>query len=142
MIIHALGQDLSILNQFVLEMRDVQLQQDGMRFRRNIERIGELLGYELSKTLRYGTREVQTPLGVKQMEVPEDKLVLCAVLRAGLPLHQGLLNYFDGAENAFISAFRHHPLFAILCSLPDRLSKMSYRLCGLMGNRSKSMWFL
>ena len=109
MIIHALGQDLSILNQFVLEMRDVQLQQDGMRFRRNIERIGELFGYELSKTLRYGTREVQTPLGVKQMEVPEDKLVLCAVLRAGLPLHQGLLNYFDGAENAFISAFRHHP---------------------------------
>ena len=109
MIIHALGEELSILNQFVLELRDVQLQQDGMRFRRNIERIGELLGYELSKTLRYSERKVHTPLGVKQMMVPEDKLVLCAVLRAGLPLHQGVLNYFDRAENAFISAYRKHP---------------------------------
>lgn len=80
-----------------------------MRFRRNIERIGEILCYELSKTLNYDTKTVQTPFGTKDIALPIDKLVLCSVLRAGLPLHQGLLNYFDRAENAFISAYRHHP---------------------------------
>ncbi|AXT62220.1 uracil phosphoribosyltransferase [Aquimarina sp. AD10] len=108
MIIHNLGLEDSILNQFILEVRDVQIQKDAMRFRRNIERIGEILGYELSKLLSFEERIIQTPLDKIKMSVPYDKLVLFAILRAGLPLHQGLLNYFDRAENAFISAYRHH----------------------------------
>lgn len=109
MITHYLGEENSLLNQFISEIRDVAVQKDPMRFRRNIERIGEILCYELSKSLKYKTKEVQTPFGSKKMSVPDEQLVLCSVLRAGLPLHQGLLNYFDGAENAFISAYRHHP---------------------------------
>ncbi|MDY8135010.1 uracil phosphoribosyltransferase [Aquimarina sp. 2201CG5-10] len=108
MIIHNLGEENTILNQFVLELRDVQIQKDTMRFRRNIERVGEVLGYELSKKLEYTTKLVQTPLGTKEISVPEGELVLCSILRAGLPLHQGLLSYFDRAENAFISAYRDH----------------------------------
>ncbi len=80
-----------------------------MRFRRNIERIGEVLGYELSKKLNYTTEKVTTPLGVKNVNLPDNEIVLCSILRAGLPLHDGLLNYFDDAENAFISAYRYHP---------------------------------
>ncbi|NNG10797.1 MAG: uracil phosphoribosyltransferase [Arenibacter sp.] len=108
MIIHRLGEANSLLNKFVAEIRDVNIQKDSMRFRRNIERIGEILGYELSKALSYKSQLVETPLGSKEMYLPNDELVLCSVLRAGLPLHQGLLNYFDAAENAFISAYRHH----------------------------------
>ncbi|MCK0146641.1 uracil phosphoribosyltransferase [Arenibacter sp. F26102] len=108
MIIHSLGEGNSLLNKFVAEIRDAKIQKDSMRFRRNIERIGEILGYELSKALNYRSQKVHTPLGTKEMSLPSDDLVLCSVLRAGLPLHQGLLNYFDNAENAFISAFRHH----------------------------------
>jgi uracil phosphoribosyltransferase len=108
MIIHSLGDENSLLNKFVSEIREIKIQGDSMRFRRNIERIGEILGYELSKTLNYRKQTVQTPLGTKEMSLPIDDLVLCSVLRAGLPLHQGLLNYFDHAENAFISAFRHY----------------------------------
>lgn len=108
MTIHNLGEENSVLNQFVSELRDVNIQKDRMRFRRNIERIGEVLGYELSKKITYDSREVETPLGVKTINVPKDNLVLCSILRAGLPLHQGLLNYFDNAENAFISAYRDH----------------------------------
>ncbi|GAA4275360.1 uracil phosphoribosyltransferase [Aquimarina mytili] len=108
MTIHNLALENSLLNQFVLELRDVEMQKDTLRFRKNIERIGEVLGYELSKTLAYETKMVQTPLGTKKMTVPEKELVLCSILRAGLPLHQGLLNYFDKAENAFISAYRDH----------------------------------
>ncbi|MCM4163416.1 MULTISPECIES: uracil phosphoribosyltransferase [unclassified Arenibacter] len=108
MVIHSLGDGNSLLNKFVSEIREIKTQRDSMRFRRNIERIGEILGYELSKTLNYRNQTVQTPLGTKEMSLPLDDLVLCSVLRAGLPLHQGLLNYFDNAENAFISAFRHH----------------------------------
>ena len=107
--IHYLGKQHTILNQFISELRDVEIQRDPMRFRRNIERVGEILCYELSKTLEYRTKTVQTPLGTTTMSVPVSPLVLCSVLRAGLPLHQGLLNYFDRAENAFISAYRHHP---------------------------------
>jgi uracil phosphoribosyltransferase len=106
--IHHIGKQHSVLNQFIYELRDVGIQKDSMRFRRNIERIGEILSYELSKKLRYCAREVKTPLGTKAMAVPDNPLVLCSVLRAGLPLHQGMLNYFDGAENAFISAYRRH----------------------------------
>lgn len=109
MIVHHFGAENSVLNQFIAELRDVKIQKDAMRFRRNIERIGEVLCYELSKTLSYKTKTVQTPFGNKAMSLPTDNLVLCSVLRAGLPLHQGLLSYFDSAENAFISAYRHHP---------------------------------
>jgi len=108
MIVHSLGEGNSLLNKFVAEIRDANIQRDSMRFRRNIERIGEILGYELSKTLDYRNQTVETPLGTKEMSMPIDDLVLCSVLRAGLPLHQGLLNYFDNAENAFISAYRHN----------------------------------
>ncbi|MFM1878885.1 MAG: Uracil phosphoribosyltransferase [Bacteroidota bacterium] len=109
MIVHNLGEHSSLLNRFIAELRDVKLQQDAMRFRRNIERIGEVLGYEISKILPSHQTSIQTPLGVKTMEVPQGNLVLCAVLRAGLPLQQGLLNYFDQAQNAFVSAYRQHP---------------------------------
>ncbi|MBT8178014.1 MAG: uracil phosphoribosyltransferase [Eudoraea sp.] len=109
MIIHNLSETNSLLNQFISELRDVNVQRDSMRFRRNIERIGEILSYELSKTLDYRVSTLQTPFGKKTMSLPSNNLVLCSVLRAGLPLHQGLLNYFDKAENAFISAYRHHP---------------------------------
>lgn len=109
MIVHHLSNENSILNKFIAEIRDAKIQKDSLRFRRNIERIGEILGYELSKNLSYNTVDVTTPLGKKKMELPKNELVLCSILRAGLPLHQGLLNYFDDAENAFISAYRHHP---------------------------------
>lgn len=108
MIIHNFESKNSVLNQFISEIRDETIQKDTMRFRRNIERVGEVIGYELSKSLEYQETEVKTPLGRKILSVPKDEIVLCAVLRAGLPLHQGLLNYFDKAENAFISAFRLH----------------------------------
>lgn len=108
MIIHNFELRNSLLNQFISEIRDEIIQKDPMRFRRNIERVGEVIGYELSKTLEYKVKEVVTPLGKKNVSLPVNDLVLCAILRAGLPLHQGLLNYFDKAENAFISAFRSH----------------------------------
>jgi len=108
MIIHDFSNDKSILNQFISELRNVDVQNDAMRFRKNIERIGEIMSFELSKTLAYEAKTIQTPLGSKEMSLPQNNLVLCSVLRAGLPLHQGLLNYFDGAENAFISAYRLH----------------------------------
>ena len=108
MILHDFSKENSILNQFIAELRDVNIQKDAMRFRKNIERIGEVLGYELSKTLNYKDKKVETPFGHKTVSMPQNNLVLCSVLRAGLPLHQGLLNYFDKAENAFISAYRHH----------------------------------
>jgi len=108
MILHDFSNENSILNQFIAELRDVNIQKDTMRFRKNIERIGEVLGYELSKTLNYKDKKVETPFGSKLVLIPQDNLVLCSVLRAGLPLHQGLLNYFDKAENAFISAYRQH----------------------------------
>lgn len=108
MIIHNIGNSQSILNQFVAEIRDASIQKDAMRFRRNIERIGEILGYELSKTLNYSDKNITTPLGVKSISLPTNSIVLCSILRAGLPLHNGLLNYFDTAENAFVSAYRKH----------------------------------
>ncbi len=107
--VHHLAKENSILNKFLAELRDVSVQKDSMRFRRNIERIGEILGYELSKELSFATQEITTPLGTKTINLPTNNVVLCSILRAGLPLHNGLLNYFDAAENAFISAYRHHP---------------------------------
>lgn len=107
--IHHLLENNSILNKFVAEIRDETIQKDSLRFRRNIERIGEILGYELSKKLAYSPKQITTPLGTKTINLISEKIVLCSILRAGLPLHQGLLNYFDDAENAFISAYRNHP---------------------------------
>ena len=96
----------TILNTFVAELRDVDIQKDSMRFRRNIERIGEIMAIEISKQLTYAVEQVQTPLAIAEVEVPQDKVVLGTILRAGLPLHQGFLNMFDHAENAFVSAYR------------------------------------
>jgi uracil phosphoribosyltransferase len=106
--IHDLSKHNSILNSFIADLRDVNIQKDRMRFRRNIERIGEVLGYEMSKTLQYKDKTVVSPLGEKQTSLYQNEIVLCSILRAGVPLHNGLLNYFDDAENAFISAYRHH----------------------------------
>jgi uracil phosphoribosyltransferase len=100
----------SLLNHWVAELRDVHVQNDRMRFRRNIERIGEVAAYELSKNLKFKSVEITTPLGIAPTELLIEQPVLATILRAGLPLHQGMLNYFDKADNAFISAYRkHHP---------------------------------
>lgn len=106
--IHNLSKEPSILNSFIAEIRDVNIQTDQMRFRRNIERIGEVLCYEMSKTLDFDSKTITTPLGKSATKLYNDNIVLCSILRAGVPLHSGLLNYFDHAENAFISAYRHH----------------------------------
>lgn len=106
--IHNLSQKNSILNSFISEIRDVNMQTDRMRFRRNIERIGEILCYEMSKNLDFSPKAITTPLGTSNTKLINDDIVLCSILRAGVPLHNGLLNYFDEAENAFISAYRHH----------------------------------
>ena len=98
----------SLYNKFLSELRDAQIQKDSMRFRKNLERIGEISAYEISKDLDYQSLTTNTPLGVSQTNVPKDNLVLATILRAGLPLHTGLLNYFDHAENCFISAYRNH----------------------------------
>ncbi|HOP41881.1 MAG TPA: uracil phosphoribosyltransferase [Flavobacteriales bacterium] len=100
--------DRSIVNRFIAEVRDAQVQQDPMRFRRNMERIGEVMAYELSRTMEYDTEQVTTPLGEAVVDVPREQPVLATILRAGLPLHQGLLNYFDRADSAFVSAYRKH----------------------------------
>lgn len=107
--IRYLSDQNSILTHFLSQLRNVDVQKDSMRFRRNIERIGEIMSYEISKTLEFKSVDVQTPLAVKHTYELKDKVVICSVLRAGLALHQGFLNYFDDSENGFISAFRHHP---------------------------------
>ena len=104
--IHILSKENSIFNKFIAEIRDREIQRDSMRFRRNLERIGEVMGYEISRSLNYATRIVETPLGEAAVEMISDKIVLATILRAGLPMHQGFLNYFDDAESAFVSAYR------------------------------------
>jgi uracil phosphoribosyltransferase len=106
--IHYISEQNSILNHFLAQIRDVTIQKDSMRFRKNMERIGEIMAYELSKTLEYEKINVQTPLGIKQTTTITDHVVLCSILRAGLALHTGFMNIFDNAENGFVSAFRHH----------------------------------
>ena len=101
-----LSEQPSLLNQYLKEMRSTEVQKDSMRFRRNIERIGEIRAVEISRHLTYAVEQVQTPLAVAEVQVPQDKIVLGTLLRAGLPMHQGFLNMFDQAENAFISAYR------------------------------------
>jgi uracil phosphoribosyltransferase len=107
--IHILSENNSVLNHFLGQIRNVNVHNDSMRFRRNIERIGEIMAYELSKELHYSDVEIQTPLGIKKTTEIKDQLVLCSILRAGIPLHMGFLNYFDSAENGFVSAYRYHP---------------------------------
>ena len=106
MTLHILNQQNTVLNKFIAQIRDKRIQQDSMRFRRNLERIGEVTAYEISRELAYRTREVETPLGVANVEEIDDRLVIATILRAGLPYHQGFLNYFDDAENACVSAYR------------------------------------
>ena len=101
-----LNHENSILNRFLSQMRDKSVQKDSMRFRRNMERAGEIMAYEISKNLNYKTRMVETPLGVAAVEEISDKIVVATILRAGLPFHQGFLNYFDNAESGFVSAYR------------------------------------
>ncbi len=106
--VHNLSNHNSIFSTFLGEIRDVSIQKDPMRFRRNMERISEILGYELSKTLSYRSTAVTTPLGEAEINVLQEQPVLATILRAGLSMHQGLLNYFDRAESAFVSAYRKH----------------------------------
>ena len=102
------GQTNSILNQYISEIRNVEVQNDRLRFRRNIERIGEIMAYEMSKEFRYSVKNIRTPLGIAPVSTPDNQLVISTILRAGLPFHQGFLSYFDGAENAFVSAYRKY----------------------------------
>ena len=104
--LHILNQQNTVLNKFIAEIRDKNIQKDSMRFRRNLERIGEITAYEISKTLDYSTRTVETPLGEADVNVIDNQIVIATILRAGLPYHQGFLNYFDDAQNAFVSAYR------------------------------------
>ena len=103
-----LGATDSLLQPYLAQIRDKSVQKDSMRFRKNLERIGEIFAYEISKTLGYQTVDVETPLGIATTRQLSEPLVLATIMRAGLPLHQGLLDVFDGAENAFVSAFRKY----------------------------------
>lgn len=98
----------SLVNRYMMELRDVSIQHDPMRFRTNLDRIGQIMAYEISKRLDYREKTVQTPLGLSTCREPVDKIVLATILRAGLPFHHGFLNYFDRAENAFVSAYRRY----------------------------------
>lgn len=104
--VNILGSHNSVLNVFLAEMRDAEIQKDRMRFRRNMERMGEIFAYEISKTLPYQEKEVMSTLGSAQVMLPTTYPVLATILRAGLPLHQGLLNFFDHSDNSFVSAYR------------------------------------
>jgi uracil phosphoribosyltransferase len=103
-----LSKENSIISEYIAELRDVAIQTDSMRFRRNLERLGEIFAYEISKELDFVEKEITTPLGIANMHVLKDQPVIATILRAGLPVHQGFLNYFDRAENAFVSAYRKH----------------------------------
>lgn len=103
-----LGETNSIFNQFISEIRNVAVQNDRMRFRKNCERMGEIMAYEISKTFTYNAQDITTPLGTAQINLMNEQPVLSTILRAGLTLHQGLLNYFDNADNALVSAYRKH----------------------------------
>ncbi|WP_026474054.1 uracil phosphoribosyltransferase [Alkaliflexus imshenetskii] len=127
--IKLINRPASLLNNFVAEIRDQKIQQDPLRFRRNLERIGEIFAYEISKTFNYEEKEIQTPLGIAKEFILQEQVVLASILRAGIPLHNGLLNYFDRAENAFISAYRkytddgHFDIHIEYISAPDLTGK-------------------
>lgn len=103
-----LGKKNSILNRFVSQMRDKEVQKDSLRFRKNLERLGEIFAYEISQVLEYSGKQVITPLGIAEVPTYDDNIVIATILRAGLPLHQGLLNFFDDAQNAFVAAHRKY----------------------------------
>lgn len=98
----------SVVSQYMAELRDVDRQRDMMRFRRNLERIGEIMAYEISKTLMYAKTDVTTPLGTAKCDIIDTRIVLATIFRAGVPFHQGFLSFFDNAENAFVSAYRKY----------------------------------
>ena len=106
--VNILGKHNSLFNQFIAEVRDEKIQKDSMRFRKNMERLGEIFAYELSKKMQYELKEVVTSLGIAEIQLLKQQPVIASILRAGLPFHNGLLNFFDQAENAFISAYRKH----------------------------------
>jgi uracil phosphoribosyltransferase len=106
--VHNISSQASVLNTFLAQIRSIEIQKDPLRFRRNMERIAEILGYEVSKRMVYHETEVVTPLGKAQIDLPKENPLLATILRAGLSMHQGLLNYFDQSESAFISAYRKH----------------------------------
>ena len=122
--VYNLSQQNSIFNNFLAEIRDEMIQRDSLRFRRNMERIAEIIGYELSKKLKYSSKEITTSLGQANMNTVDSQIVLATILRAGLPMHQGLLNYFDKADSAFVSAYRKHTsgdefdVFVEYCAAP------------------------
>ncbi|MCF8713635.1 uracil phosphoribosyltransferase [Joostella atrarenae] len=107
MTVHNLSKENSIVNHFLAELRNVNIHNDRMRFRKNIERIGEILAYEISKSLHFSSEELETPLAKTTSNLIDDEIVICSILRAGIPLHNGLLNYFDWADCSFISAYRY-----------------------------------
>lgn len=106
--INNLSENNSILNHYLKEIRSVEIQHDSMRFRRNMERIGEIMAYEISKTMHFSQEDVQTPLGIAPVQVIDENVVVSTILRAGLPFHYGFLSYFDKAQNAFVSAYRKY----------------------------------
>jgi uracil phosphoribosyltransferase len=106
--VHELGKHNSVFNQFMCEIRDEHIQKDSLRFRRNIERIGEIMAYEISKSFEYSVKNVTTPLGVAEISLPTSNPMLCTIMRAGLPMHHGMMNIFDRADSAFVAAFRKH----------------------------------
>ncbi len=108
MLTHTIGDNNSLFNRFIAEIRDVNIQNDPLRFRRNLERMGEVFAYEISKTLDFSEKTITTPLGKCSVNLPDKEVVVSSILRAGLPLHNGLLNFFDRSENAFISAYRKY----------------------------------
>ena len=123
----------SVLNQFMSELRNVEVQKDQMRFRRNLERIGEIMAYEMSKRFDYVKQDVQTPLGVSIINVPDESVVLATVFRAGLPFHQGFHNVFDHCGNAFVSAYRKYldevnfDIHIEYMASPDQIGRASCR---------------
>jgi uracil phosphoribosyltransferase len=106
--VHILDKQATVLNRFIAEIRDVRIQTDRMRFRRNLERAGEIMAYEISKTLVYTPQTVETPLGEATVALSDERIVIATILRAGIPYQQGFMNYFDGASGAFVSAFRKY----------------------------------
>ena len=125
-----LGEKNSLLNRFVAQMRDVNVQKDSLRFRKNLERLGNIFAYEISQVLDSSVKPVTTPLGIAQIETHDEQIVVSTILRAGLPLHEGILNYFDDAQNAFVAAYRKYDKgedFHInieYCSTPDLTGKI------------------
>ena len=103
-----LGETDSILNKFIAQMRDRNVQKDSMRFRANLEKVGNIFAYEISRRLRYSEKQVETPLGIARVRTHDDPVVVATILRAGLPLHKGILDYFDNAQNAFVAAYRKY----------------------------------